>query len=191
MKKLLALALVGTMTMSMLVGCGKNNNAEEQTPAPTPVATETPAADSQESLSGELTEIIDQIYNNKNVELTLGTVPVDLTDEYSLKSYTGLDDASMIKEAVASEPLMNAQAYSVVLVRTNDAADAEAVADAMKAGINTRKWVCVEANNLEVVGYGDVVMLVMISDDLANAATTNEIVNAFQTVCGGSLDFTK
>lgn len=198
MRKLLTLALVGTMTMTMLVGCGKNNKAEEQTPAPTPVVTETaaptetPATNNETGLVGDLTTIMDQIYANKEVPLNLATMPVDLADPDAVKAFTGLDDASKIKEAVASEPMMGSQAYSVVLVRTNDAADAEAVADAMKAGIDPRKWICVTADNVNVAGYGDVVMLVMISSELSeSAASTDDIVNAFQTVCGGTLDFTK
>ena len=120
----------------------------------------------------------------------LATTPVDINDTDALTAFTGLTDASKIKEVVASEPMMGSQAYSLVLVRVNDSADAEAVADAMKAGINPSKWVCVTADNVKVAAYGDVVMLAMTSSSL-DVPTAEELVNAFQTVCGGTLDVNK
>ena len=184
MKRIVALVLVTIMSMSVLVGCGQKNAAEpSQTPSQAPA--EKPA------LTMDLTQIIDKIYENKKVELNLATMPVDLTDIDAVTSYTGLTDTSKIKEVVASEPMMGSQAYSLVLVRTNDSADAEAVADAMKAGINPRKWICVEADDLKVATYGDVVMLIMVSTQLADTVTADEIVDAFQTVAGGTLDTVK
>ncbi len=180
MKRIVALVLVTIMSASLFVGCGQKNAAEpSQTPSAKP------------ALTMDLTQIMDKIYENKKVELNLATIPVDLTDVDAVTAYTGLKDASKIKEVVVSEPMMGSQAYSLVLVRTNDSADAEAVADEMKTGIDPRKWICVEADDLKVATYGDVVMLIMVSTQLADTVTADEIVNAFQTVAGGTLDSVK
>jgi hypothetical protein len=76
----------------------------------------------------------------------------------------------------------------MVMVRVAEGADAMAVAEAMKANINPRKWVCVEADDLMVAGYGDVVMLIMVSSQ--NGMTAQSFVDAFQTVVGAELNFT-
>ena len=83
---------------------------------------------------------------------------------------------------------MGSIAFSMVMVRVAEGADAMAVAEAMKANINTRKWVCVEADDLMVAGYGDVVMLIMVSSQ--NGMTAQSFVDAFQTVVGAELNFT-
>jgi hypothetical protein len=77
--------------------------------------------------------------------------------------------------------MMGSIPYSMVLTRAADAANAEAVADAMKAGIDQRKWICVEADDLLVTACGDVVMLIMVGSD--TGMTSQAFVDAFQKVC--------
>lgn len=92
---------------------------------------------------------------------------------------------------MVSEPMISSIAYSLVLVRVEDAKNAQSIAQQMKDGINPHKWVCVEADDLAVCGYGDVVMLIMVSSDFAgDGITAQALVDAFQSVCGGKLDFT-
>lgn len=45
-------------------------------------------------------------------------------------------------------------------------------------GIDTRKWICVAADQLRVVSYGDVIMLVMTSSELA-PGLADSLVQAF------------
>ena len=83
---------------------------------------------------------------------------------------------------------MGSMAFSMVLVRVADAKEAEAVAKEMSEKIDTRKWICVEANEKLVAGYGDVVMLIMLNSELG--LTAQSFVDAFAGICGGELDFT-
>ena len=119
-----------------------------------------------------------------------GVIPVDLTDSsedglWAIKSYTGLEDASQISEAAAFEPMMGSMAFSMVMVRTAEGADVKAVAEGMKTGIDPRKWICVEADDLKVAGFGDVVMLIMVNSD--SGMTSQSFVDAFAQVCGGDV----
>lgn len=137
-------------------------------------------------LAGDLTALMDSLYAaypNFPAELMLGTIPVDLADADSVSYFTGLSDASKVKEAIVSEPMMGSQPYSVVLVRLNDAADAKAVAEAMRDGIDQRKWVCVEADVLRVVACDDVVLLVMIGSNLDDLSV-DTMVETFGGLCG-------
>jgi hypothetical protein len=181
MKKFIAMALVLAMALS-LVACG---GAAQPTEAPT----EAP----KPALEGTMEENLNKIVEIQPVEFMGGVMPVDLTDTsedglWAVKYFTGLDNAEAITEAAVYEPMMGSIAFSMVMVRLAEGADAKTVAEAMKAGIDTRKWICVEADDLMVAGYGDVVMLIMVSSE--NGMTAQSFVDAFQTVCGAELDFT-
>ena len=52
--------------------------------------------------------------------------------------------------------MMGSMAFSMVLVRVAEDTDSKTVAESMKSGIDTRKWICVEADDLKVAGFGDV-----------------------------------
>lgn len=170
MKKVISIILSAAMVMCMFVSCGEDKKNEAKGP------------------EGTLTEIIEKIYETTMPEFGVATIDVDLADEFARKAYTGLDNADEITEAVASESMMGSQAYSLVLVRTKEGADIAKVAKAMKDGIDQRKWICVEADNIRVSGTGDVVMLVMISTELSSdKLSVDTVTDAFKTLCGGTL----
>lgn len=166
MKKI-SLLLAIAMMLSVFTGCG--GNAEPTVTAP----------------EGTTEELIAKIYENVTVELPLMTIPVDFSDEYSVSAYLGLSGTESLVEASASESMIGAQAYSLVLVRLNDAQQAETIAQSMFDNIDTRKWVCVEATEKQAVVCGDLVMFIMLSPEYG--VTTDQIVEAFTTVCGGTV----
>ena len=206
MKKIVSIALVLAMMLT-LAACG-GKDAETTTAAtteatvapttemPTEAPTEAPATEGEtEAPAADTTTlegIINAIYEKNPVEFMAGSIGIDLTDTsedglWTLKAFTGLENADMINEAWASEAMIGSIPYSMVLVRATDAANAEAVADAMKAGIDQRKWICVEADDLLTTACGDVVMLVMIGSE---NGTAQSFVDAFAAVMG-STDFVK
>lgn len=176
MKKIVSLVLALSLVLS-LTACGKK--AEE---------TQAPAL----SVSGTMEDLLNKTIEQRPVEFMGGVIPVDLTDSsedglWALKSYTGLDSAEKISEAAAFEPMMGSLAFSLVLVRVAEGADSKAVAEAMQSGIDTRKWICVEADDLKVAGFGDVVMLVMVNSD--SGMTAQSFVDAFSKVAGFEAEF--
>ena len=79
--------------------------------------------------------------------------------------------------------MIGAQPYSLVLARVSEGADMEAIKNAMFNGINTRKWICVEADQLRVVSSGDVIMLVMVGSDFV-PGLADKMVDAFAANVG-------
>ena len=73
----------------------------------------------------------------------------------------------------------------MVLVRTNADA-AKTLAESMKSGIDTRKWICVEADDLKVTAFGDVVMLIMVGSE--TGMTAQSFVDAFGKVCASQFE---
>lgn len=171
MKRHLAWILALVMAFSMLTACGGTEKAENL------LADKT------------LEEILAAIYEEKKPEMPLMENAVDLTDPDATLYCTGLskEDTEMVEEVLVSEPAMGSQAYSLVLLRVKDENDAEAVASAVKNGIDPRKWICVEADDLRACASGDVVMFVMMSTVFADTITCDQVVEAFKTVAGGNL----
>lgn len=139
---------------------------------------------------GALSDIIDKIYEVKDTGLGLVTTDLDLTDAEGVKYNTGISDVSKIKEAAISEAMISAQAYSLILVRVNDSKDTKAVAEEMLNGVNPNKWICVSADDIQAGGAGDTIALVMTSSAFADTVTADDLVKAYESVCGGKLDFT-
>ena len=191
MKKLIAMLLALAMVFAM-TACGAAENVETE-PA-TEAATEATEAITEE-VTEEVTEedvvielsamekLLNSIVEIQPVEFMGVTMPVDLTDVDAVKYFTGLDNAESVLEAAVFEPMIGSIAFSMVAVQVAEGVKAEAVAEAMKTGIDTRKWICVEANDLMVATSGNIALLVMV--DSNNGLTAQSFVDAFQTVMAG------
>ena len=168
MKRITAIALVLVLLVGGLVACG---------------GTKTP--DAPATYEGTLTELMTKLYEANPLELPVMTegMAVDFADEYAVKAYLGLDSAEGVAEAYFSETMMGAQAYSLVLAKISDTAKIEEIKSAMFNGIDTRKWICVEADQLRVVSSADVVMLVM-ADSQLGEGIADGMVEAFKTNVG-------
>ena len=181
MKKLICTLLALSLVLAM-TACGKQ--ATETT------APETTAPEG--ALVGSMEELLEKVIEARPVEFAGGVIPIDLTDTsedglWAIQSYTVLEDANQLKEAAAYEPMMGSLAFSMVMVRTKGGEDPKAVAESMKAGVDPRKWICVEADDVKAAGIGDVVMLIMVST--TGDMTAQSFVDAFQTVAGRTCDF--
>ena len=170
MKKFISVILMAALALSLFAACGKTDDAPK-------------GAD----LSGESAEaLVNKIYESKMPEFALMTMPVDLADAEMVAWQTGVSDPSLLKEAVISESMMGSQAYSMVMVRVNDAAKAEEVAQMMLDNIDPRKWICVAADDIDAAIYGDLVLFVMIDSSFGMPAA--DFIGAFKTIAGGALD---
>ena len=169
MKRFFAIGLSALMLLGMFAGCGKSAEPTQ--------ATETTEA-AKQPLTDSLEVIIEKIYEQSPTEIAVMTQILELSDTseegmWLLKSSTGLDSAEEISEAAVSEAMIGSIPYSMVLVRVKDAANARAVAEKMKAGIDPRKWICVEAEKTIVKQKGDLVLLVMSKAETADAIAAN------------------
>lgn len=180
MKKMITMLLALAMMFSF-AACGGAATAK-----PTTAPTTAPTEASKPALEGTLEEILNKVIEQKPVEFMGAVMPVDLADPDAVKYMTGLDSTDGVAEAAVFEPMMGSIAFSMVMVRVTSADQAETVADAMNNGIDTRKWICVEADDLMTATYGDIAMLIMV--DSTNGMEAQSFIDAFQTVCGGVLD---
>lgn len=204
MKKLTAVVLTGALALA-LAGCGGTDAAVTPTVTPLPEdvmdqpatppegETSTPeggTADTAQPVpadpDAELAEMVDKIYEAYPVELMMPTTSaLDLSDESWLTYNAGLtpEQGELVDAGVLSESMTGSQAYSLVLLRLKDAADAQTVADAMLENINPAKWVCVAADVQRVVAFDDKVLYVMANTELVDV---DALVDALPDALGVS-----
>lgn len=203
-KALICLSLAAALA---LTACGGNDTATEATPTPLPddvmnqPATPegdgevdpgmemTPETGAEVTADAELSGMVDQIYEAYPVELMMMTTSaVDLSDESWLTYNTGLtaEQGALVDAGVLSESMTGSQAYSMVLLRVKDEADAQTIADAVLNNIQMNKWVCTMADKARVVTFGDKVLFVMSNSELADV---DALIDAVPDALGVTFDY--
>lgn len=187
MKK--ALFCLSLLAVLALTACGGSKDAAEATPTPlpeeiinNPVASDdgmasdpgmevTPETATEPDVDAELSGMVDKLYEAHPVDLMLLTTSaVNLNDLSWLTYNTGLttDQATLVDAGVLSESLTGSQAYSLVLLRVKDKADAQTIADAILDNIQMNKWVCTMADKARVATFDDKVLFVMTNSELTD-----------------------
>ena len=174
---LLALTMAAAVS---LAACGASSQSATATPAPTATPEVSTAEDSVSDDMGvaevaepdsELSAMVDSIYEAYPVELMMmQTTAIDLNDETWLTYNTGLnaEQAALVDAGVKSESMTGSQAYTLVLLRVKDPADAQTVADTMLEKMDPARWVCVMADKMRVATFDDKVLFVMTSSELTD-----------------------
>lgn len=176
MKKVIILILSIAMIF-YLVGCAGGND-EKTKPEETAAGSENTVPDEtgtkgvSENLEGLLEEIIDKIYTAIDFDKE-GTIVTEIAPEDSA-SYFGTEVE--FEEAVASEYEFGG-AYSLCLLRAKDGADIETMKKSIDENANLNKWVCMSAEAKAVESNGDVIMLIMATND-----QVKDIAEAFKSL---------
>lgn len=180
-KIIIAVAVVVVAIVAVVVvSLGANDNSKTSSNLSESDNNIKPASKLSISSADDLTTLVDKIYEGVSIEMPmLMTMPVDTTDVDAVKSFTGLDSGENIEYAVVSEPMMSSQAYSMVLVKVKDGANADAMAKSMNENIDERKWICVTAEKIYTTTSGNVICLVM-----TNADTAQPVFDSFKTIAG-------
>jgi len=124
------------------------------------------------NIEGTLEEIMARVYTGipeEELPMMLSNIPVTTED---IEYYVGTSEIDF-KEAIASESMTGSIPHSIVLVRLNDAGTAQDVVAKIMEKADPRKWICVEAENVTVKSKGDLVILIMSSNDLAQKVEAN------------------
>jgi len=124
------------------------------------------------NVQGTLEEIMEKVYAGvADEEKPMMLMNMEVTEE-NAEAFLGTADVKY-KEALVSESAVGSIAHSVVLVRCENAKEAEAAAETIKANANPRKWICVTADVVKVERKGDLVILIMSNSTLAPKLEAN------------------
>ncbi|HBN86100.1 MAG TPA: hypothetical protein DDZ89_19920 [Clostridiales bacterium] len=128
------------------------------------------ACNTDTNLEGDLEDILAQIYETAELDdefrqYVIGRLNTQEIPMENMQYFLGVEGLEFL-EAIASEPMISAQAYSLCLVRVKEDADIEAMKTSIKENVNPRKWVCVgvDPENVIVDSIGDVIILIMTND---------------------------
>lgn len=117
----------------------------------------------QKNVKGTLEEIMDKVYASiPEDERPMMLTNIEVTEE-NVANFLGTTDIEF-EEALASEPAVSSIAHSVVLIRVKDGANVEAIKEKIENSVNPRKWLCVEAEEVEVESKGNLIILIMSSE---------------------------
>ena len=119
----------------------------------------------EKNIEGSLPDIMTKLYDGiDEKEMPMMVENIELNEE-NFKFYAFSENIKY-KEAIASESMTGSTAHSVVLIRLEDAKDAEEAVEELEKNADPRKWICVAADNVYAMSKGDLVVLIM-SNDLA------------------------
>ena len=129
----------------------------------------------------DLSNLVNQVYEEQDESMTgsLQTQVIDVSDDAMVKSFTGLESGKDLEYLVVSEPMMSSQAYSFVLATVKEGVNANEIAEKMKDNIDYRKWICVSAEKIYTTSSGNIVCLVMSSEEMAKP-----VYEKFKTLAG-------
>lgn len=133
--------------------------------------------------ASDMKKMLKTIYSNAKTDLpSLNTEKVDLSNTDMVTSYLGLKTANDIDLLVVSEPLINAQAYLVAVIKVKDNVDVEKVKTEIYDNIDMRRWICVSAEKLYITNNGNVIFLVMADENWAKP-----VYDEFKTYVNNSI----
>ena len=117
---------------------------------------------------GQMKSMMKTINSNLKEQLPqLEIEEIDISDRELVKAYTGLQSNENVEKLVVSEPLMNAQAYSAVVLKVKPGADIEKMKKEIIDNIDMGKWICVSAEKLYVTNSDNIIFLVMSDEEWA------------------------
>ena len=121
---------------------------------------------SNKNISGALEDIMKEIYANIPEDERPMMLTNTLVNDENIEYYLGTKDIEY-EEALASESGVGSIAHSVVLIRTHDNADIEAIKDKIEDSVDPRKWICVgvEEDDVIVENKGNLIILIMVEDE--------------------------
>lgn len=105
-----------------------------------------------------------------------------LKNDNDIKGYTNLENVDDIDVVVASEPLINAQAYLALLIKVKDQANVEKVKEDLYNSVDMNRWICVSADKLYITNNGNTIFLVMSEEDWAK-----EVYNSFKNYVNNNI----
>ena len=151
MKKILRLSVILFVLVMGITACGKDEEKKEAN-----------------KLDLSVEKIVDRVYDNIPDDDMPALITMEILDD-NIEYYLGTKDIDY-KKAIASEPLMSSNAWSVVIVELNDGADVEKTKKAIKDNVNPAKWICVDAEKVIVENRGNIIILIMMDEGNANIA---------------------
>lgn len=172
MKKLLVMILAAAMAVSM-VACSSDDSSSSESSSSEVIESTSSEETSSEDTSSETTEspLADMMAQITDVpSLEIATMESEMTaDNWEYNTKTTMPEGAV---GLVSDAAISAQAHSVVLIQMPEGSDVEAYAQEILEK-NTdpsqpSKWVCVQAEKVEVATKDNIILFVQSFETTAN-----------------------
>ena len=174
MKKILAVLMALTMILA-LASCGGNNetpstNGTSSTEGTSSVESTSSVENTSSATALDVLNTIWATYGEEerfmagggSAEAIVDGAPgaYDISDAEVIDNDLGIPAASVSKitNAASLKFMMNANSFTAAAYQLKDAADAQTLADEIKANLADRHWMCGFPERLYIVSVGDVVV---------------------------------
>lgn len=191
MKKIITILLTSLLLIS-LFSCESNPNDNDNNNKETTTTTGTttaPATEPNEDTEPEVTEpnpeddidvsnitidsslsdIMKKVYHGVEAPMTFES---EITAD-NVAYFLGLEYTSMYTEALSSDATISAIPHSVCLVKVSDGQDVGEVKSLIEENANPSKWICAIADKVIVDSVDNVVILIMATEEIADALHSN------------------
>ena len=131
-------------------------------------------AKKEKNVEGTLEEIMTKVYSSVPEDELPMLMNIEVNEE-SIEGFLGTSDIEY-ESILASEPMISSIAHSVVLVRTKENADVDAIKKKIKENINPRKWVCVWVEDEDVIieSKGDLIIVIVVENETIRKSVEKE-----------------
>ena len=127
----------------------------------------------EKNVEGSLEEIMEKVYASvPDDERPMMLTNMEINDK-NIESFLGTSDIEY-EEALASESGVGSIAHSVILIRVKKGANVELIKEKLEKSVNPRKWICVEAEEVEIESKGNLIIVIM-----SNESTAEKIEKEF------------
>lgn len=118
-------------------------------------------------------EIIKTLYDGIKEDEMPDVASTEITED-NIEGYLG--KKYNIESGIASEAMITSIAHSVVVIKLKDGEDVQKIADEIETAAKDtlyRKWICVEAEEVEVDTFGQTIVLIMSNKELGEKIENN------------------
>ena len=178
MKKFLAILLAGILGLS-LVACGQQNDSK----------TEDSKQEESKSEIADALALLQAVWGSYTEDETFAAIGGDMTegnlkenapgryglqDEAEMNRQLGLPEGwtAKLQDAASLMHMLNVNTFTCGAYHLQDAADAEALAAALKTNIMQRQWMC---------GFPDKLVVITVDDYVVSCFGAQNLVDTFAT----------
>ncbi len=172
MKKLLLILMALVLAVAM-IACTNNQDAADDGQNNENIGGEqnSDANQNDAAQNVDLKEFLNKVIDGITPEeLALDTVEINAE---LFPSFFFVDAPADEFEAYVSMPFIGSIAHQVAIVRVSEGTDVATLASEMETNLDPRKWVCAEAEKTAVLTKGNIILVVMSTADVVDAAIQN------------------
>jgi hypothetical protein len=185
MKKIITMILVIVMLASF-TACNKNDQDKTKPTEPTTQATEPTDDSGNEELEiptlSDLEYRLLSLFEVCPMDFPVMTSSISIENKEAIRKYLGISSTMDLEAVAYTEHADAAKAYSLVLVKVKQGADATMIANNIEEKIDRERWGANVADDFAITIVDDYIFVALMSSDFADQTTAKSTIDAFEVM---------